>query len=122
VWIAEGYFFPSAFPLLAAAAGVTRRLPLVAGVVNPYTRHPAGVALEFPHAGASVPIVLGAKEPRGLALAGAVGDGLHLSVMTTPAYVRRARATAEAARREAGRDGGRLPVTANVLVSIAMWS
>lgn len=188
VWIAEDYFFPSAFPLLAAAAAVTRRVPLVAGVVNPYTRHPAllametatlsvlapdrvvlglgaslrewietrmgipytrplgtlresvevirallagrrvehagpaftlrQVALEFPHSGASVPIVIGAKEPRGLALAGAIGDGLHLSVMTTPAYVRRARATAEAARREAGRANSRLPVTANVLVSI----
>lgn len=188
VWIAEDYFFPSAFPLLAAAAAVTRRVPLVAGVVNPYTRHPAllametatlsvlapdrvvlglgaslrewietrmgipytrplgtlresvevirallagrrvdhagpaftlrQVALEFPHPGASVPIVIGAKEPRGLALAGAIGDGLHLSVMATPAYIRRARATAEAARREAGRPNGRLPVTANVLVSI----
>jgi 5,10-methylenetetrahydromethanopterin reductase len=46
LWVAEDYFFPSAFPLLAAAATVTERIVLCSGVVNPYSRHPALVAME----------------------------------------------------------------------------
>jgi len=46
LWIAEDYFFPSAFPLAAAAATATRRLVICTGVVNPYSRHPALLAME----------------------------------------------------------------------------
>lgn len=46
LWIAEDYFFPSAFPLAAAAAAVTQSLVIATGVVNPYSRHPALLAME----------------------------------------------------------------------------
>jgi 5,10-methylenetetrahydromethanopterin reductase len=46
LWIAEDYFFPSAFPLAAAAAAVTEKLVIATGVVNPYSRHPALLAME----------------------------------------------------------------------------
>src|SRR5215471_20278729 len=45
-WIIEDYFQPGAYALAAAAAAVTERLVLGLGVVNPYTRHPALVAME----------------------------------------------------------------------------
>lgn len=46
LWVAEDYFYPSAFPVAAAAAAVTRDLVIATGVVNPYTRHPALLAME----------------------------------------------------------------------------
>lgn len=46
LWIAEDYFFPSAFPVAAAAAAVTENLVIATGVVNPYSRHPALLAME----------------------------------------------------------------------------
>src|SRR5687768_9447831 len=46
LWVAEDYFFPSAFPLAAAAAAATERLVICTGVVNPYSRHPALLAME----------------------------------------------------------------------------
>lgn len=46
LWVAEDYFYPSAFPLAAAAAAVTERLVVATGVVNSYTRHPALLAME----------------------------------------------------------------------------
>jgi 5,10-methylenetetrahydromethanopterin reductase len=45
-WIVEDYFHPGAYALAAAAAAVTERLTIGLGVVNPYTRHPALVAME----------------------------------------------------------------------------
>ncbi len=45
-WIIEDYFQPGAYALAAAAAAVTERLTIGLGVVNPYTRHPALVAME----------------------------------------------------------------------------
>jgi 5,10-methylenetetrahydromethanopterin reductase len=45
-WIIEDYFQPGAYALAAAAAAVTERLAIGLGVVNPYTRHPALVAME----------------------------------------------------------------------------
>jgi 5,10-methylenetetrahydromethanopterin reductase len=46
LWIVEDYFNPGAFALAGAAAAVTERLVIGLGVVNPYTRHPALVAME----------------------------------------------------------------------------
>jgi len=46
VWIIEDYFHPGAYALAAAAAAVTERLAVGLGVVNPYTRHPALLAME----------------------------------------------------------------------------
>jgi len=45
-WIIEDYFHPGAYALAAAAAAVTARLAIGLGVVNPYTRHPALLAME----------------------------------------------------------------------------
>jgi 5,10-methylenetetrahydromethanopterin reductase len=45
-WIIEDYFHPGAYALAGAAAAVTDRLAIGLGVVNPYTRHPALLAME----------------------------------------------------------------------------
>src|SRR5260370_27883119 len=45
-WIMEAYSHPGAYALAAAAAAVTERLTIGLGVVNPYTRHPALLAME----------------------------------------------------------------------------
>lgn len=170
LWIIEDYFHPGAFTLAGAAAAVTERLAIGLGVVNPYTRHPAllametaalaglapgrvalglgssnrrwieeqmaipfktplrglregveivrrllagqrvsysgecfsvhDVALEAPPP-APVPIVLGVKGPRALGLAAEIADGVHCSILTSPAHVRRVRAaTAGRARKD----------------------
>jgi 5,10-methylenetetrahydromethanopterin reductase len=46
LWIIEDYFDPGAFALAGAAAAVTERITIGLGVVNPYTRHPALLAME----------------------------------------------------------------------------
>lgn len=47
VWIAEHYLFRDAFSTLAAIALQTKRMKLATGVVNPYTRHPALIAMSI---------------------------------------------------------------------------
>jgi 5,10-methylenetetrahydromethanopterin reductase len=167
VWITEDHFQSGAYTLAAAAAAVTERIAVGLGVVNPYTRHPALVAMEtaalagiapgrvvlglgssnrrwieeqmaipfktplrgvresvaivrrllagerVTSAGecftvndvvldspppAPVPILLGVKGPRALALAAEVADGVHCSILASPAHVRRVRAAAAARR------------------------
>jgi 5,10-methylenetetrahydromethanopterin reductase len=185
VWLIEDYFHPGACALAGAAAAATDRIAIGLGVVNPYTRHPAlvametsalagiapgrivlglgssnrnwieeqlripfkqplrtlregveivrrllagerltfpgecfdvkGVRLEFAPA-APVPILLGVKGPKALALAGAIADGVHGAVLTSPAHVRRIRATTAATSRARG---GRLDVVAYVPTAIA---
>src|SRR5258705_12782631 len=46
LWVIEDYFDPGAYALAGAAAAVTERIAIGLGVVNPYTRHPALVAME----------------------------------------------------------------------------
>jgi 5,10-methylenetetrahydromethanopterin reductase len=46
VWLIEDYFYPGAFALAGAAAAVTERAVVGIGVANPYTRHPALLAME----------------------------------------------------------------------------
>ena len=46
VWIAEDYYQPGAFTLAGAVAAATERITVGLGVVNPYTRHPAILAME----------------------------------------------------------------------------
>ncbi len=46
VWLIEDYFSPGAFALAGAVAAVTERVGVGLGVVNPYTRHPALLAME----------------------------------------------------------------------------
>jgi 5,10-methylenetetrahydromethanopterin reductase len=162
LWVIEDYFHPGACAVAAAAAAVTGRVAIGLGVVNPYTRHPALVAMETaalagvapgrvvlglgssnrkwieaqmaipfktPLRGlregveivrrlldgervtatgevfsvhdaaldapppARVPILLGVKGPRALALAAEVADGVLCSVLASPGHVRRVRAT-----------------------------
>src|SRR5947199_5789352 len=169
LWIIEDYFDPGAYALAGAAAAVTERIVIGLGVVNPYTRHPALVAMEtaalagvapgrvvlgmgssnrkwieeqmaipfktplrglregveivrrlldgrrVTYAGevfavhdvaleapppAPVPILLGVKGPRALALAAEVADGVHCSVLASPAHVRRVRATTASRSRD----------------------
>jgi alkanesulfonate monooxygenase SsuD/methylene tetrahydromethanopterin reductase-like flavin-dependent oxidoreductase (luciferase family) len=169
LWIIEDYFQPGAYTLAAAAAAVTERIVIGLGVVNPYTRHPALIAMEtaalagiapgrvvlglgssnrkwieeqmaipfktplrglregveivrrlldgqrVTYAGevfavhdvaleapppAPVPILLGVKGPRALALAAEVADGVHCSVLASPAHVRRVRATTSSRSRD----------------------
>jgi 5,10-methylenetetrahydromethanopterin reductase len=171
-WIIEDYFHPGACALAGAVAASTERLTVGLGVVNPYTRHPALIAMETaslaglapgrvvlglgssnrrwiedqmaipfktPLGGLRegvaiarrllagervtasgdsfsvreavlesppaepVPILLGVKGPRALALAAEVADGVHCSVLTSPGHVRRVRASTAAARPAAGR-------------------
>jgi 5,10-methylenetetrahydromethanopterin reductase len=181
LWVIEDYFHPGAYSLAAAAGAVTERMVIGLGVVNPYTRHPALVAmetaalagiapgrvvlglgssnrrwieaqmaipfktplrglregvgivrgllagervtlagevfsvhdavLETPPA-SPVPILLGVKGPRALALAAEVADGVHCSVLASPAHVRRVRA----ATSRAGRD---FKVIAYVMVAMS---
>ena len=47
VWFAEDYFFRGGIPYMAAAAMATEKLRIGLGVVNPYSRHPALIAMEF---------------------------------------------------------------------------
>ena len=75
------------------------------------------IALEYKPAQAELPIVLGVKGPRALALAGAVADGVLCSVMSSPGHVRRVREATAAARREAG-PPTRFPMLAYVPVAI----
>lgn len=167
LWLIEDYFHPGAFTLAGAAAAVTERVTIGLGVVNPYTRHPALLAMEAAALGGAapgravlglgssnrrwieeqmgiavktpladlgecvaivrrllggervtahgerfhldqvqlewvpedeLPILLGVKGPRALALAGKIADGVLCSVLASPGHVRRVRATTAAAR------------------------
>ena len=182
LWVIEDYFDPGAYAIAAAAAAVTERVVIGLGVVNPYTRHPALVAMETaalagiapgrvvlgmgssnrkwieeqmaipfktPLRGlregveivrrlldgqrvtytgevfavndvaleaaprAPVPILLGVKGPRALALAAEVADGVHCSVLASPAHARRVRATT------ASRSRADFVVIAYVLVAVS---
>jgi alkanesulfonate monooxygenase SsuD/methylene tetrahydromethanopterin reductase-like flavin-dependent oxidoreductase (luciferase family) len=183
LWIVEDYFHPGAYAMAGAAAGATERLTIGLGVVNPYTRHPALVAMEtaalaalapdrvvlglgtsnrvwiegqmgipfktplrglresvgiirrllagervtesgecfsvhdvalaVPPA-APLPILLGVKGPKALALAAEVADGVNGSILTSPAHVRRVRAATAAARPS----GGRFAVVAYVATAL----
>jgi 5,10-methylenetetrahydromethanopterin reductase len=47
LWLAENPFARSALPAAAACAVHTRRLQIGVGVVNPFTRHPSLIAMEW---------------------------------------------------------------------------
>jgi 5,10-methylenetetrahydromethanopterin reductase len=169
VWLIEDYFQPGAFALAGAAAAVTERVAIGLGVVNPFTRHPAvlametgtlagvapgrvvlglgssnagwvqaqmgipfraplqavresveivrrlwagerltyagrsftlsGVQLAFAPAQDTLPILLGVKGPKALAMAGEIADGVVCSILSSPGHVRRVRASTGAPSR-----------------------
>jgi len=185
-WVPEDYFYRGAFTIAAAIASATTSLKIGIGVLNPFTRHPALIAMEFAaldelaqgramlgigagvrawietnlrldYKGASrairesveliraitrgetvdyegrhvrtngvklsfnpvrkeIPIHLGVLGPRNLTLAGEIADGVLLSAMLSPAYIRFAR---EAIARGRGERGiGDFPVAGYILSSI----
>lgn len=61
--------------------------------------------LQFTPAQPQLPIVLGFKGPKGLALAGEIADGVHCSNGSSPEHIHRVVATTGAARSSAGRTG-----------------
>lgn len=156
-WFAEDYFFRGGIPYMAAASMATEKIRIGLGVVNPYSRHPALIAMEFATLDEmsnmrtvfglgsgvpfwmqqmgiydkkplsrtracvdlvrkimtgeninhedkffsakdiklvfkpvrkSAPIYLAFEGPMGLALSGEIGDGVILSIFSTPAYVK----------------------------------
>ncbi len=187
-WIAEDYFFRGAFSLAGACAAQTKSIRIGIGVINPYTRHPAVIAMElagllevadphrvvlamgasnkpwiekmnipylkprrsiqeaveivramlqgdtvsyagqqfqvsevkfaFPPVVREVPIYLGVVGPKNLELSGEIGDGLLLSVMTSPAYVRYALEHVQRGARNRGRKLDNFDVQAYLLISI----
>jgi 5,10-methylenetetrahydromethanopterin reductase len=84
LWIIEDYFHPGAFVLAGIAAAVTERIAIGLGVVNPYTRHPAVLAMETAALAGAAPgrVVLGLgssnrrwiEEQMGLAFKTPLGD------------------------------------------------
>lgn len=163
VWVTEDYVERGAFALAGAIAQATSRIQVGIGVVNPWTRHPVVLAMEFAtldelsggraiaglgasnerwmtgqlgipfdrplsrlaesvtlvrallsgepvrHEGDAytvdsrlsfrplrpdLPIVLGVKGPRAIELAARTADGVLLSFLAGPEYVRLVRATA----------------------------
>lgn len=187
-WIAEDYFFRGAFSLAATCAAQTKTIRIGIGAINPYTRHPALIAMELAGLseavgsgrivlalGASnkpwiekmgipylqprrslqeaveiiramlrgdsvsypgqrfqvsdvkfafqptvrdVPIYLGVVGPRNLELAGELADGLLLSVMTSPAYVRYALEQVKRGADKRDRNLVNFDVQAYLLISI----
>jgi 5,10-methylenetetrahydromethanopterin reductase len=186
-WVPEDYFFRGAFALASAIACSTRTIRVGLGVVNPYTRHPALIAMEFaalteiaggrtvlgigagvrhwietqmripyakptaamretvdivrrlfrgesvgyegkvfrtdgaklsfPAPRAEIPIVLGVLGPKNLEMAGEVADGVVLSAMTSPAYVRFAVEHLRRGAERAGRSLESIEVAAFLLIS-----
>jgi 5,10-methylenetetrahydromethanopterin reductase len=188
-WVPEDYFFRGAYALAGAVANATSRMRIGLGVVNPYTRHPALIAMEtatldeisggravlgigasvkywiehqmkIPYArptgamretieivrrllreetltyeGKSfrteaaklnfkpprpvVPIQLGVIGPKNLEMAGEIADGVQLSAMTSPAYVRFAVERIRAGAERAGRDPDAIELGAFLFLSIS---
>jgi 5,10-methylenetetrahydromethanopterin reductase len=97
-WIEAQMAIPFKTPLRGLREGVdiVRRLldgQRVTCTGEVFSVHDA--ALDTPPP-ARVPILLGVKGPRALALAAEVADGVHCSVLASPAHVRRVRATTAA--------------------------
>src|SRR2546428_7226591 len=63
LWVTERYFHEETFSLLGFLAAATQHLKLGLGVTNPYTRHPALLAM----ASATLDRIRGARFPWGLA-------------------------------------------------------
>ena len=189
VWVLEDPFFRGAFSLATAVACQTESLRVGISVVNPYTRHPgliamefgtldeisggravlgigAGVrfwikdqlhlrwerpgqaireavdvmrcllrgeqvtysgemfrltdaALHFSPARSNPPIHLGVTGPKNLQMAGAIADGVILSTMSSPEYVRFAREQVRWGAERAGRTLDGFEVSAILPISIS---
>lgn len=70
--------------------------------------------LDFPPYRTDMPVFMGIRGTRALRLAGAVADGVLLSIMSTAPYVRYARQMIDEGAREAGRDPGEVKLSAYI--------
>lgn len=77
------------------------------------------VKLSFPPPQAEVPIHLGVVGPKNLEMAGEIGDGVLLSAMTSPAYVRFALERIRRGVERAGRTLADLEIGAFLFVSVS---
>jgi 5,10-methylenetetrahydromethanopterin reductase len=114
-WIEGQMGLPFKTPLRGLREGVAIVRGLLAGervtrAGECFSAH--DVILEAPPP-APVPILLGVKGPRALALAAEIADGVHCSVLSSPGHVRRVRASTAARER---RD---FPVVAYVLLAVS---
>jgi 5,10-methylenetetrahydromethanopterin reductase len=93
VWIQDRCGIPFTAPLAAVREAATIiRAALAGGPVTTAGRHfRTDARLSFTPVRSDPPIHLGTKGRRGLALAGEVADGVLLSLLSAPAYVRWAR-------------------------------
>jgi alkanesulfonate monooxygenase SsuD/methylene tetrahydromethanopterin reductase-like flavin-dependent oxidoreductase (luciferase family) len=100
-WIETQMAIPFKTPLRGLAEGVAIVRRLLDGERVTFTGEVFSVhdvTLETPPP-TRVPIVLGVKGPRALALAAEIADGVLCSVLTSPGHVRRVRATTAGAGR-----------------------
>jgi 5,10-methylenetetrahydromethanopterin reductase len=101
-WIETQMAIPFKTPLRGLAEGVAIVRRLLDGERVTFTGEVFSVhdvTLETPPP-TRVPIVLGVKGPRALALAAEIADGVLCSVLTSPEHVRRVRATTAGAGRD----------------------
>jgi 5,10-methylenetetrahydromethanopterin reductase len=115
-WIAEQMAIPFATPLAGLREGTEIVRRLLAGervTLAGACFSVSAVELEPPPP-TPVPMLLGVKGPRALALAAAIADGVHCSVLASPAHVRRVRTATAGARPP----GGRFVVVAYVPMAV----
>ena len=187
-WVPEDPFWRGAFTIASAAAAATSTIRVGIGVINPYTRSPSTIAMEFgaleeisggrsilgigagikewiedrlgityvrPTAAmretievvrrmfrgeqvnfdgrvfrnhklalsfkpprTEIPIHLGVMGPKNLEMAGESADGLLLSIMSSPAYIRFAIEHARKGLQKAGRDAAGFEIGGYVLCSM----
>jgi 5,10-methylenetetrahydromethanopterin reductase len=79
---------------------------------------PEQIRLSFAPPRAEIPIHLGVMGPKNLEMAGECGDGVLLSVTTSPAYLQFAMEHLRRGLRKAGRDESRFAVGAYLIASI----
>jgi 5,10-methylenetetrahydromethanopterin reductase len=77
------------------------------------------IKLSFPPLRSEIPIYLGVLSPKNLELTGEVADGLLLSVMSSPAYLKFALDHLKIGLAKSGRDPGKCDVAAYILSSIS---
>lgn len=107
-------------PLTVMREGIELTRRLLAGesvTVEGRVFRLSGVKLQFPTL--ATPVLLGAVGPKALQLAGEIADGVVLSVLGGPGYVRWACEMFEEGRLRAGRSGEKKLVVAYLFVALA---
>src|SRR6266536_3127634 len=138
-WVSDDLFLRGVWPILSCCALVTEQIELGTCVVNPYTIHPAEIAMQaaaldelsgercleswseeaylrFP--ARAIPLYLGAMSERMLRLTGALADG-GLPLLFPPEHYTEVIAHIRADAAAAGRDPHELDVAACIWVSVA---